>query len=73
MSEAEIKVKGEDRLSVFIQLVDLYRTPGSKTFLKVEGEEGAALISDRAKKVKILTEGWVGVDPGQLSDKNRLI
>lgn len=72
MNRGEIKVKGPDRLTVFLDLVDLYRTPGAVTRLKVEGEEGAAFISDNKKRVKILTENWKGDDPEQLPDKNRL-
>lgn len=73
MNRSKIIVKGVDRLTVFLDLVDLYRTPGAVTKLKVEGEEGAAFISDRFKKVKIITEFWKGDDPEQLPDKNRLL
>jgi hypothetical protein len=73
MSDGQIIVKGPDRLTVFLDLVDLYHDKKSKTLIKVEDDEGAAFISGKNKKVKILTENWRGADPEDLPDKNRLL
>lgn len=69
----EIIVKGVDRLAEFLKLVHIYDTPSSRVWLKVDGEEGAALIINYKVKVKILTYNWSGEDLDNLPDKNRIL
>jgi len=73
MSQIEIVVKGPDRLSAFMEIVSLYDTPNDRTLIKVEGEDGAAFISGRFKKVKILTFNWSGLDPEDFPGKNSVL
>lgn len=73
MNSGQIIVKGPDRLTVFLELVDLYHDKKSKALLKVEDGEGAAFISTPKKSITILTENWKGGLPEYLPDKNRVL